>query len=245
MKKILTGTMIIVPGVNMVLDLLDRLEVFAQKPGREVFARMLELKAPPDALVQGINRQTVADLVAALYLDMLQETSKWAQVAGKADHTTAQWKRMVENWTEISTRKLENELFVEVIRDAYEDIHDWLNGFDSGEPSWHVWYVRRLGLDIAIEKGPDFRILDWERRMRAGADHLKAQENGDQLPPEAWLPDEDGKRFAELIQFQSTQPTMLGKSAVDELDNQQRQAKRRSLQRNRPSGRKHRGRTPL
>lgn len=227
MKKIPPGFTFVLPGTGMVMDILDRLEDFAQKPGREVFARMLELEPPREAKVQGINRNTVADLVVAMYLDMLQETCKWIHVIGRSDHAGKQWAKMVEGWEEISTRHLENELFREVIQPAYEDIHDWLNQIDDGNMGWNVWYARRFGLDVLIEKGPDFRVMDWDRRMQAASEHLKAAENGEPLPPEAWVPDEDAKRFAQFLQLQMSAPTLLGKSSVDALDEEKRKAKRR------------------
>lgn len=232
MNKLPAGTTLVLPGADMVLGILDRMEIFAAKPGRELFAEMLAYKPVSKDQIQGINRISVAELLKAIYLDLLQETSKWAKIAGPQDYTENQWKRMVKGWDDKVSKKLENQLFAEVIRDAYEEIHDWLNQFDSGDPSWHVWYVRRHGLDTVLEKGPDYRILDWERRMKAGADYLKAQEQGDQLPPEAWQPDAEGRRFAELLTQQQSEASPLGKSSIDEMDKVAKKARRV-----RPSGR--------
>jgi len=226
MKKLPAGTTLVLPATDMVLGILDRMETFAAKPGRELFAEMLAYKPVTKDSVQGINRISVAELVKAIYLDLIQESSQWAKIAGLVNFYDDQWKRMVKDWDEKVSKKLENQLFTEVIRDAYDEIHDWLNHFDDGDPSWHVWYVRRLGLDIMIEKGPDYRILDWERRMKAGADYLKAQEAGEIMPTEAWLPDAEGRRFAELLTKQQSEASPLGKSTIDEMDKAQKKARR-------------------
>lgn len=236
MKKLPAGTTLVLPGIDLVLGILDRMEDFAAQPGRELFAEMLAYKpvSSKDS-VRGINRTSVAELVAAIYLDLLQETSQWAKIAGYENNTDKQWIRMVRGWSDKVSKKLENQLFKDVIQDAYEEIHDWLNEFDDGDPSWHVWYVRPVGLDIMIEKGQDFRILDWERRMKAGADYIAAQEAGETMPTEAWAPDADGRRFAELLTQQQREASPLGKSSIDEMDGQKKKA--RSRARTRPQSR--------
>jgi hypothetical protein len=228
MKKLPTGTTLVLPAVDMVMGILDRMEIFAAQPGRELFAEMLAYKPVPQDNVQGINRVSVAELVTAIYLDLLQETSKWAKIAGYVNHTEKQWTRMVRGWDDNVDQKLENQLFADVIQEAYEDIHDWVLEFDDGDPTWHVWYVRRLGFDILLEKGPDYRILDWERRMKAGADYIKGQEAGETMPSEAWFPDDEGRRFAELLTQQQKEASPLGKSSIDEMDGVQKKARARA-----------------
>lgn len=34
--------------------------------------------------------------------------------------------------------------------------------------NWNVWHMRRLGDDLLVEKGEDYRIIDWTRRMESG-----------------------------------------------------------------------------
>lgn len=228
MKKLSAGTLLVLPATDMVMGILDRMEIFAEKPGRELFAEMMAYKPGPKDTICGINRNSVGDLVKAIYLELLQESSEWAKLAGPENYIDNQWKKMVRGWEDNVSRKLENQMFTAVIREAYDEIHDWLNEFDDGEPSWHVWFVRRHGLDIAIEKGPDYRILDWERRMRAGADYLKAQEAGEPLSPEAWVPDAEGRRFAELLTQQQSEASALGKTVTDEMDKAQKQARARN-----------------
>lgn len=225
MKKLPTGAVMVLPASDMVLGILERMEQFAAQPGRDLFRDMLNHKPIPKSGLLGINRVSVAELVKALYLDLLHESSKWAQFSGHVSYTDRQWKRMVHKWDENVDKKLETALFSEVIQEAYEDIHDWVLELDGAEPTWHVWYVRRMGLDIIVEKGPDYRVLDWERRMNAGAEYVKAEEAGEQMPAEAWKPDAEARRYAELLALQQSEESLLGQTSMGELDHQRRKTR--------------------
>lgn len=39
---------------------------------------------------------------------------------------------------------------------------------DVSDPCWRVWHILNLHGDIVLEKGEDYRVLDWERRMSNG-----------------------------------------------------------------------------
>ncbi len=232
MKKITVGTTLVLPGVEMVMGILERAEHFALQPGNELFQKMLELKTPVGRL-QGINRISVAELLTALYLDQLHNFCKWTPIAGSDQYYEDQIQTMVEGWTGLATTQ-QQAFYREVLQPVYEEVHDWVARFDDSEDSWHIWYVRRLGLDVIIEKGPDYRIVDWERRMQLAAEHQKLADEGELLPEGAWLADDEAKRFVDLLLQQQKQPTPLGKSAIDELDKQRREVRRASR---RPRGR--------
>lgn len=227
MKKLPIGMAVVIPAIGMVNDIMDRIEVFAGQPDRDIFTKALAVKPINGGRYCGINRNSVGDLVAAMYLDMLTDVSMWAKLTATSDYTTAQWNKMVEGFDDKVSRTLQNTLFRDVIQEAYEDIHDWLNEFDTEAHSWNVWYVRRIGLDIMIEKGDDYRVLDWERRMQQGADNQKAKEEGETLPENAWLPDADAQRYVDLLKVQQTRPSMLGKSHAEEHDTERRHAQKR------------------
>lgn len=221
------GKILILPGADMVLGFMERMEVFALAPGHEMFAEALKHKpASPKSRYQGINRISIANLIVAMYVDMLHETSRWARIAGYEEEsaTQKQWTHMVKDWNDRVDRKLEQTLYRQVIEPVFEEIHNWVLNFDGSDPSWHVWYVRRMGLDIIIEKGQDYRVLDWTRRMEAGVEYLKLREEGDlQTPsPDAWMPDAEGRRFAELMALQQRNPLPVGKSKLDAAKEKQR-----------------------
>lgn len=227
MKKLPTGMTIIVPAIGMVNDIMDKIEVFAEQPDREIFVKALAHKPVTGGRICGINRNSIGDLIVAMYLDMLADASMWARLTASADHTTTQWNKMVDGFDEKVPRTLQNLLFRDVTQEAYEDVHDWLNEFDTEHQSWNVWYVRRIGLDIMLEKGEDYRVLDWERRMQQGADNQKAKAEGETLPESAWLPDPDSQRYVDLLKVQQSRPSMLGKSHAEEQDSERRRAQKR------------------
>lgn len=55
--------------------------------------------------------------------------------------------------------------------DVIEPVRSTLLGaLDVVIPSttWDIWYTKRLGRDIVLEKGEDYRIMDWTKRYRKG-----------------------------------------------------------------------------
>jgi len=227
MNKLPIGTGLLLPAADMGAGILERMQEFAEQPGMEPIKAALEYRPIANGKWVGINRASIADLIASIYLDMLHNFSKWNKGATE-QYTQAQWMRMVEGWESIPT-KIENELFNKVIRDAYEEIHDTLNWMDSECDGWSIWYVRRSGYDVVIVRGEDFRIADWERRMQAGADYLKAKELGEEPPSHAWLPDEEATRFISLVEYEQRNAGPLGKTAIDELDKERAESKRQAF----------------
>lgn len=45
-----------------------------------------------------------------------------------------------------------------------------LNVLDNvvGSDTWKIWYLQKLGKDLALIEGPDYRIVDWTNRMESG-----------------------------------------------------------------------------
>lgn len=221
MKKITVGTTLVLPAADMVLGILERAELFSLQPGNELFKTMLEQKLPHDNVV-GINRISVAELVVALYLDQLHGFCKWTPQAGTDFYYDSEMVKLVKGWKDLSSQQ-QKAFYTEVIQPAYEEVHDWVLEFDRDQDSWHIWYVRRLGLDVIVEKGTDYRILDWERRMALAADHQRAVDEGETPPEGAWLPDDEAQRFVTLLMQQQKAPSPLGKSTMDALDQKRRE----------------------
>jgi hypothetical protein len=219
-KNLPVGCTVVLPATDLVLDVFEKIQEYAKRPGQTLIAHALVIKSSyvDGDLMRGINRSTVAHLIAAMYLDMLNSYAKWSHNQGVEHHFHQQWAKMVEGWESRNSSDEANRLFVEVFRNAYDQIDARVTELLNPKESWNVWYVRRNGLDVLAEKGPDFRILDWERRMRLGTDYLKAKNDGEPIPEQAWLPDEEARRFCELLTTQQARPSMLGQSSVDTLD---------------------------
>lgn len=46
-----------------------------------------------------------------------------------------------------------------------ENILDEFMGDVDSDAMWLVWHTLRIGMDVILEKGTDFRLLDYERRQ--------------------------------------------------------------------------------
>lgn len=217
MKNVSVGTVVVLPAHVMVLEIIERMEEFAKLPGNEIFAEALAYRNIPGRTHCGISRITVADLAVAMYLDMLCNYCQWNTSGPNDQYTEEQWRKMVPRWKDL-TREQEVVMFNAVIRPAYEAIGDWCEQFKTTADGWHVWAARRVGFDVIIEKGEDFRVLDWNRRMELAKDYIEAEANSEPLPAEAWVPDRDARRFVELLRQQMQEASPLGKMAIDNHD---------------------------
>jgi hypothetical protein len=242
MKKLPPGTTLVLPAADLVLEIFDKLQEYSKKPGQIMIAHALTIKPiVEDSAVCGINRVSIADLVAAMYLDLLNSNAKWNLHQGEEHHFNQQWIKMIQGRTEQTFPVgMKNELYVQVFRRMFDQIDERLQEYMDTDPSWNVWYARRHGLDVMIEKGPDFRILDWERRMLLGSEYQKLKDENEPIPSNAWLPDSDARRFAELLSTQQTRPSMLGQSTIDAYD-----AQRAKEQKSRMPAHRRRGKRAL
>lgn len=60
------------------------------------------------------------------------------------------------------------DLYYEEILDAYIlRIDQWLYQIVPHR-TWDVWYLTQLGFELVLDKGPDYRVLDWTRRTESG-----------------------------------------------------------------------------
>ncbi len=59
------------------------------------------------------------------------------------------------------------EFYRQVIEPTQKKVISWVQNIIPYR-TWDVWTVRELGWDLVLEKGEDFRVLDWERRMASG-----------------------------------------------------------------------------
>ena len=58
--------------------------------------------------------------------------------------------------------------FYDGLTDEYKDsIKACLDKFLSKE-TWRVFYIQEMGGDTAVERGEDYRVMDWTRRLESG-----------------------------------------------------------------------------
>ena len=125
----------------------------------------------------GVARPTWQDclpMVERVLSNELDARSKWAHAKSSEDlfAELMPWTANVPHGPEYE------EFYTEVIVRVVKDVNRWIETFlpsafgYSGKAgvtkTWVVWYVKRMGRDIMVEEGPDFRILDWHERMSSG-----------------------------------------------------------------------------
>lgn len=181
MKNIKVGTTVILPGHLLVKGMKDRWAAYC----------LQHMKDGGEAL--GITSDAFPRILAALYQDTLENYAHWSPSQGSDANYSRLMFEYIPHWGQISD-KAQNQLFHEVFQPALDEVVSWVYQLDSDEDRWRIWYVKRLGSDILIEKGPDFRIVDWERRIELGAEYLDQKEEGVDLPEDAWVLD-DASRY--------------------------------------------------
>ncbi|QVD49119.1 hypothetical protein LUCX_49 [Xanthomonas phage vB_XciM_LucasX] len=216
MNNLPPSTVYVVPGIEIVQGLLDRFELYAsneKKASHQLVRKMLDHRPLKGDTVQGINFKSVSALVYALYLDAIEQRSHWAALAGPSDAYERQMGKMIAGYSE-APMEFTARVFMDVVDEAEISVEESMRLIEAGGKTWNVWYVRQLGPSIMLEKGPDYRILDWERRMAAAAELI----DGEDLPPEAWRPDGEARRFAQLMRKAQTTCTVTGFEASRQLD---------------------------
>lgn len=65
---------------------------------------------------------------------------------------------------------LHHRFIDEVLDPVMHDAEHFLNA-KVGEVTWHIWILREYDGCLVLVKGRDYRIVDWERRMRNERQH--------------------------------------------------------------------------
>ena len=114
------------------------------------------------------NEQLFA-LFKALVDDHINTRLRWARDTDSFIDTALAlipWLDPVSGVDGLNTNRLDAFL-TDIVDDIEVGISECLDN-TIGHNTWMVWTTRRLGYDIAIQRGEDYRILDWERRNRRG-----------------------------------------------------------------------------
>jgi hypothetical protein len=62
----------------------------------------------------------------------------------------------------------DSQQLLQLLAPVMAKAESWINEVigDDEHSGWMIWYVRKIGQDVALEKGIDYRIHDWEERMQ-------------------------------------------------------------------------------
>lgn len=104
-------------------------------------------------------------LVQAMVDDSVSKRLRWNRMPSNQTDTFlkahwAWWSELLENdFSELFHHNILDNAFL-----SLEEMVDNLIPDDT----WDIWYVSMYHRAVLLEKGQDFRIVDWEQRMQSG-----------------------------------------------------------------------------
>lgn len=110
-------------------------------------------------------------VIRAILDDQLSHRFKWCPA-----QTTI--RQLLETLTGWHTLEIESLLMGErvplydhyyetVLLEYVVDVERWLDAYVPSR-TWDVWYLTNFGRELVIDKGTDYRVMDWHRRMQSG-----------------------------------------------------------------------------
>lgn len=125
--------------------------------------------------IKTIDERAMFELIYAFVDDMLSARMRWSKSSYNYDNQLEKifpWFAPLKNVRYGNTMHVvECEIssaFYEKILSVLEDEIIELVDDRIEDRTWNVWSISKLGRDIVLVEGPDYRILDWERRMQTG-----------------------------------------------------------------------------
>jgi hypothetical protein len=103
-------------------------------------------------------------LVVALVDDILNSRLQWAA-------STEQFEDLLDVMFPSLSLKRKTLLASKFTHDVIHDIEARISSqvyHDIPADTWDIWSVKKLGHDLFLIKGQDYRVYDWERRMASG-----------------------------------------------------------------------------
>lgn len=108
-------------------------------------------------------------IVIAIVDDALFSPLMWCP---KKDHLTPALGEFMAWWADEDPTQfvldMQDLYYEEIIDYAVLTINKFINEIVRDKNPWLVWYTIRLGDSLVIEKGNDFRILEFDRRYASG-----------------------------------------------------------------------------
>lgn len=140
------------------LPSIDDVPTFSYDDCRRIIGGMLL-----DELITQLNWMPRAEGEYQTHLQraMLQMFPDWEGL--DTDRVRHLPKEHLEVWQQEALR-CSVHLYRRVLEPLTLRIARWVNNAIP-ERTWDIWTIRPLGRDLVLEKGIDFRVWDWERRM--------------------------------------------------------------------------------
>lgn len=117
-----------------------------------------------------VRKDQAQKLVQGLVEDFVETYLKWVTIRNNHFETTAE---QLFDWWTLKPAAHDNgsprdHYWMDVIEDVYQKVGLYLDPLFP-QRTWDLWFIRTLpGGDVVLEQGSDYRVVDWERRIKTG-----------------------------------------------------------------------------
>lgn len=116
---------------------------------------------------QGIDYPTANRIVLQIVNDVLNKQLIWSKASEGLGDVLAEIFPFWENRYDERQTPLMATFQMQVIGPLYSMINGFI--YDTlPHQTWDVWYTNRMGLDVVLEQGEDYRIISWHRHIESG-----------------------------------------------------------------------------
>lgn len=161
--------------VEACAELEARYEEFVAKGNYPLHVKAYQLDKDCAIIVEALPKlKEWHQLVLDIINDSLNYKLKWAP---KTDLTEIRLSEILPLYTmKLAESQSEDRLHAsetlweEVIDPVYLKLTGWVDETvgSSKEDMWRIWYIKAFEDRIILEKGLDYRVYDWEQRMKSG-----------------------------------------------------------------------------
>lgn len=110
------------------------------------------------------------DITIAILNDVIESKMNWIRGSNGNDQLIAAVTKHFPDFTQSESNSnlhASNHFFSNVIDEAMLACEQIIAHFIP-EATWNIWSLHLFGSDFVLEKGNDYRIVDWTRRMASG-----------------------------------------------------------------------------
>ncbi len=111
-----------------------------------------------------VTKEQALDVVYLMFDDTVNTQLRWSRAHSRYE---AAMERLLP-WLRLNRP---NTISDDYLCSEYDSIEVAINDLVERiipNRTWQCWATRRIGSDVVLVCGEDYRIMDWERRMRKG-----------------------------------------------------------------------------
>lgn len=118
-----------------------------------------------------LDEKAALEICTAMADDLVNNRMQWCRQKDTfmdlIEHHLEWFKFDCDDRRSKKTRAISDLFYTSVIDHVWLTI-DSMIGDTVGSETWTIWHIRKIGSDLLLEKGEDYRVVDWERRMASG-----------------------------------------------------------------------------